>query len=122
MPTSSTSTIEPRAWHALEADAALAELKSNSSGLSEEEARARLDEYGPNRLPPPARRGALARFLAQFHNLLIYVLIASAAITAALGHAVDASVIAGVVLINAIVGFIQEGKAEQALEAIRNML
>jgi calcium-translocating P-type ATPase len=122
MPTSSTSATEPRAWHALETGAVLAGLKSKSSGLSEEEARARLGRFGPNLLPPPARRGALARFLAQFHNLLIYVLIASAAITAALGHAVDASVIAGVVLINAIVGFIQEGKAERALEAIRNML
>jgi len=115
-------TPEARPWHALETGTVLADLKSNPAGLSEEEARARLEKFGPNRLPPPARRGALARFLAQFHNLLIYVLIASAAITVVLGHAVDASVIAGVVLINAIVGFIQEGKAEQALEAIRNML
>ncbi|HXZ91628.1 MAG TPA: HAD-IC family P-type ATPase [Burkholderiales bacterium] len=115
-------TPEARTWHALEVDAALAALDTKKEGLSEEQASARLERYGPNRLPPPARRGALARFFAQFHNLLIYVLIASAAITAALGHAVDASVIAGVVIINAIVGFIQEGKAEQALEAIRNML
>ena len=115
-------TQEARPWHALEVDAALAALDTKQEGLSEEQAKARLEKYGPNRLPPAARRGALARFFAQFHNLLIYVLVASAAITAALGHAVDASVIAGVVLINAIVGFIQEGKAERALEAIRNML
>jgi len=101
---------------------ALEALASNRAGLSEDEAGARLEKYGANLLPPPARRGALARFLSQFHNLLIYVLIASAAITAALGHVVDASVIAGVIVINAIVGFIQEGKAEEALEAIRNML
>jgi calcium-translocating P-type ATPase len=122
MPTSSTSNTEPRAWHALEVEAVLAELKSNPSGLSVQEAQTRLERFGPNRLPPPAHRGALMRFLMQFHNVLIYVLLASAAITAALGHAVDAAVIAGVVIINAIVGFIQEGKAEQALEAIRNML
>ena len=62
------------------------------------------------------------RFLAQFHNVLIYVLIVSAAITAALGEWVDAGGIAGVIVINAIVGFIQEGKAEEALDAIRKML
>jgi magnesium-transporting ATPase (P-type) len=122
MPTSSSSTTEARAWHALEADAALAALETGKEGLSEDEAKARLDKYGPNRLPPPARRGALMRFLLQFHNVLIYVLIASAAITTLLGHLVDASVIAGVILINAIVGFVQEGKAEEALDAIRKML
>jgi magnesium-transporting ATPase (P-type) len=115
MPTSSSSTTEARAWHALEADAALAALETGKEGLSEDEAKARLDKYGPNRLPPPARRSALMRFLLQFHNVLIYVLIASAAITTLLGHLVDASVIAGVILINAIVGFVQEGNAEEAL-------
>ena len=115
-------TGEHGPWYALEGGEALEALASRRGGLSEEEAKARLEQYGANRLPPPPRRGALARFLAQFHNTLIYVLIASAAITAALGHVVDASVIAGVIVINAIVGFIQEGKAEEALEAIRKML
>ena len=109
-------------WHALEGAQALAELASARGGLSVAEAKARLELHGPNRLPPPSRRGPLMRFLAQFHNVLIYVLIASAAITAALGHWVDAGVIAGVIVINAIVGFIQEGKAEEALAAIRKML
>jgi len=109
-------------WHALEAPQALAELASTRGGLTPAEAIARLEMHGPNRLPPPPRRGAVMRFLAQFHNVLIYVLIASAAITLALGHWVDAGVIAGVIVINAIVGFIQEGKAEEALDAIRKML
>jgi cation-transporting P-type ATPase F len=113
---------ERRDWHAIEGAQALAELASTREGLSPGEAKERLELYGPNRLPPPPRRGPLMRFLSQFHNVLIYVLIVAAAITLALGHWVDAGVIAGVIVINAIVGFIQEGRAEQALDAIRGML
>ena len=100
----------------------LSELDTAPSGLSEEEAARRLDIHGPNRLRPPQRRGPLVRFLLQFHNVLIYLLLASAAITGALGHGIDTAVILGVVLINAIVGFVQEGKAESAMAAIRKML
>ncbi|MDM7322772.1 MAG: cation-transporting P-type ATPase [Gammaproteobacteria bacterium] len=111
------------AWHAEAASTALKWLESNdSSGLSSDEARTRLKRYGPNRLPPPRKRGPLLRFLLQFHNPLIYVLLASALVTFGLGYLIDASVILGVVLINAIIGFIQEGKAEKALEAVRAML
>jgi len=113
---------ESPAWHAKPAAEALAHFETSPKGLSEREAQARLAQYGRNRLKPPARRGAFARFLLQFHNVLIYVLLGSAAITAALGHWVDTGVILGVVLINAAIGFIQEGKAEKALDAIRNML
>ncbi len=70
----------------------------------------------------PKVAGPLRRFLAQFENLLIYVLIAAAAVTAALGHWVDTGVILAVVLVNAVLGFLQEGKAERALDAIREML
>lgn len=62
------------------------------------------------------------RLLAQFHNILLYVMLGAAVITALLGHWVDTGVLFGAALINAIIGFIQEGKAESALEAIRNML
>ncbi|MFN7087045.1 MAG: cation-transporting P-type ATPase [Burkholderiales bacterium] len=110
------------AWHALPRDEIFGRLGVTENGLSEAEALRRLARYGPNRLEPPQRRGALARFLLQFHNVLIYVLLASGAVTAALGHWVDSGVIIGVVLINAAIGFIQEGKAESALEAIRKML
>ncbi|MDO6749107.1 P-type ATPase, partial [Gilvimarinus sp. 1_MG-2023] len=64
----------------------------------------------------------MLRFLQHFHNVLIYVLIASAVITALLGHWVDTGVILAVVVVNAIIEFIQEGKAEQAMDAIRHML
>ena len=109
-------------WHQLTADEALAAQQTTTAGLSAAEAARRLASHGPNRLTPPKKRGLLLRFLLQFHNVLIYVLLAAAAVTALLAHRVDTSVIVGVVVINAIIGFIQEGKAEQAMEAIRRML
>ncbi len=109
-------------WHTLTAEEALRRLGSGPGGLNAEEAACRLASHGPNRLPAAKPRGALHRLLAQFHDLLIHVLLASAGITAALGHWIDAGVILGVVLINAAVGFVQEGRAEQALDAIRSML
>ena len=98
------------------------ETRSSERGLSSAEAEDRLRRYGPNRPRPPKRRSALVSFLLQFHNVLIYVLLASAAVTAAMQHWVDTAVILGVVIINALIGFLQEGKAERALDAIRNML
>ena len=109
-------------WHNLPTETVLQKLQTAPGGLSDAEAARRLNLYGPNQLPPPRRPGPLLRFLLQFHNILIYVLLAAAAVTALLGHAVDTGVILGVVLINAIVGFVQEGKAESALAAIRKML
>jgi magnesium-transporting ATPase (P-type) len=105
----------PLAWHARTKEEALAGFESTPQGLSGEEAARRLAEHGPNRLPPPKKRGPLLRFLAQFHNVLIYVLLAAVAVTAALGHYVDSGVILAVVLANTVIGFFQEGKAEAAL-------
>jgi magnesium-transporting ATPase (P-type) len=109
-------------WHQLPADEALAAQQTTPEGLSGEDAAERLARYGPNRLTPQKRRSPLMRFLLQFHNVLIYVLLGAAAVTAWLSHWVDSAVIAGVVVINAIIGFIQEGRAEQAMEAIRRIL
>ncbi len=102
--------------------AALAALASRPAGLDQAEAERRLARFGPNRLTEPPRRGALRRFAAQFNDVLIYVLIASGGVTFAMGHLVDAGVIYGVIVINAIVGFIQEGRAERALEGIARLL
>jgi len=112
----------PAATHAQDYPAVLRALGATEGGLSAAEAAQRLERHGPNRLTERRGRGPLARFLLQFHNVLIYVLLAAAGVTALLGHWVDTGVIVGVVVINAIVGFIQEGKAERALEAIRRML
>jgi len=109
-------------WHTESAKTVLESLGTTPDGLSREEAGNRLAKHGPNRFPESRVRGPLVRFFYQFHNVLIYVLIAASAITAMLGHWVDASVILGVVLINAVIGFVQEGKAEDALRAIRKML
>jgi magnesium-transporting ATPase (P-type) len=87
-----------------------------------QEVEARRARHGPNRLAEAASVGALQRFLRQFDNLLLYVLIGAAVITAALGHWVDSAVIAAVVLLNAVIGFVQEGKAEKAMQAIRHLL
>jgi magnesium-transporting ATPase (P-type) len=122
MPSSSRPDAEKPAWHAETAETALSHLNATPGGLSPEEAAARLAAHGPNRLPAAKRAGPLLRFLRQFHNVLIYVLLAAAAVTGALGHWVDTGVILAVVLVNAVIGYIQEGKAEQALAAIRDML
>ncbi|MFC1774255.1 cation-transporting P-type ATPase [Pseudomonadota bacterium] len=109
-------------WHTKNAELVFETLETTPAGISKEEVSNRLAQHGPNRLPEPRVNGPLVRFFYQFHNVLIYVLIAASAITAMLGHWVDASVILGVVLINAVIGFVQEGKAENALRAIRQML
>jgi magnesium-transporting ATPase (P-type) len=109
-------------FHALDYREALHELVTTPHGLASEEAAARAVYYGPNQLTLHRGRSPLQRLLQQFHNLLIYLLLGAAGITALLKHWVDTGVIVGVVVINALIGFIQEGKAEQALAAIRRLL
>jgi len=110
------------AWHTQSTDEVIKHLGTTPAGLKESEAQERLSTFGPNRLAQTARKSPLYRFLLQFHNILIYVLLGSAVITAILGHWIDTGVILAVVLANALIGFIQEGKAEQAMNAIRHML
>jgi len=74
------------AWHAIAADAALIEFGTVAEGLSESQAAARLEVFGPNRLPRTAGRPWALRLALQFHNLLIYVLIAAGLVAAVLGH------------------------------------
>ena len=91
-------------------------------GLTSAEADDRLTRYGRNALPRAATQGPVLRFLRQLHHPLIYVLIAAGAVTLALGEWVDSGVIFGVVALNAVVGFLQESKAEAALDALRAMV
>ena len=108
--------------HARPASEILTALDATATGLTSSEATARLARHGPNSLPGAKPRPAILRLLAQFNNALIYFMLAGAGAAAALGHYVDAGVILAVVIVNAIVGFLQEGKAESALNAIRDMI
>ncbi len=108
--------------HALPPDVALAQHGTSPAGLSTAEAGRRRSLHGANRLPSAPKQQPILRFLKQFNNVLIYVLIGSALVTAALQHWVDTGVILAVVLINAVIGFVQEGRAEDAMAAIRDML
>ena len=107
--------------HALDIPQTLLHVKGSLEGLTSQEAAMRLERDGPNRLPQPPKQSPLVRFLYQFHNVLIYVLLGAAVLTAVLEHWIDTGVIVAVVLVNALVGFIQEGKAEKALEALKNL-
>lgn len=110
-----------RPW-ALPADDVLAHLDADASGLTRDDAARRLELAGANRLPEPVRKPAIVRFLAHFNDTLIYILLGAAVIKALMGDWLDFWVIMVVAIINAVVGFIQEGRAEKALAGIRGML
>ncbi|WP_022873440.1 HAD-IC family P-type ATPase [Nesterenkonia alba] len=92
------------------------------AGLNSAEAAQRLSEVGPNELPAAEKDSVVVRFLRHLNDVLIYVLLGAAVLTALLQHWVDTAVILAVVVVNATVGFLQEGRAERALEGIRQML
>ncbi|MDP1562197.1 MAG: HAD-IC family P-type ATPase [Pirellulaceae bacterium] len=105
--------------HQLPADEVLQILGTDADkGLDVLELQARQAQYGPNLIPAAKGRGPWMRFLLQFHTPLVYILLAAAAITAALHEWVDSGVIFGVVLVNAVIGFLQESSAAKALAAL----
>jgi magnesium-transporting ATPase (P-type) len=128
-PAAAARTARPRevaaaldAAHAASVDDVLAALGSSGAGLGSDDAARRLDEVGPNRLPDPPRDNLLVRILRHFDDVLIFILLVAAAVTALLEHWIDAGVILAVVVVNALIGFVQEGKAEHALEGIAKLL
>lgn len=121
-PSVADATAGTTAWHALDSEAVTASLDTPADGLAEDEVRRRFDRWGANRVPSAPATPAWRRLMRQFNNLLIHVLLVSAAITLALDHLIDTAVILSVVLTNALIGFIQEGRAEQAIEAIRSLI
>jgi cation-transporting P-type ATPase F len=119
--TGQTSTVEKH-LHQVEVEAALAQLESDEhKGLAPSQIQPRRERFGPNSLPMQVGHGPLITFLLQFHQPLIYILLTASAITAVLQEWVDAGVILAVVIVNAIIGFLQESKAAKALEALAKM-
>jgi len=122
-PASAPPDRDAAAWHALSVDEVVRRLTTDTTrGLDAAEAARRLQQYGPNRLPEGKKRGPFMRFLSQFNNILVYVLLAAGFTKLMLSLWVDAAIILAVVVLNALLGFLQEGKAEKALDSIRNML
>lgn len=109
-------------WHAMSADEVFKRFHSSSEGLTFKEARRRKKIFGSNLLKPIKTRSLFLRFLDQFNNVLIYILLMSGVITSLLKEWVDTIVIFGVVILNGIIGFVQENKAEKALDSIRQLL
>ena len=114
---------EATAWHSLSTEDAVQRLQTSvTAGLDDAEALRRQAEYGLNLLPTARKRGPLMRFLMQFNNILVYVLLAAGFIKLMMSLWIDASIILVVVVINGLLGFLQEGRAEKSLDSIRNML
>ncbi|GAB3804937.1 cation-transporting P-type ATPase [Virgibacillus kimchii] len=110
-------------WYELNADDVLKDLDVNEdSGLTAEEVVKRQEQYGKNKLTGAKKESKFKKFMKQFNDMLIYVLLVAAIITTLLGHMIDTVVILAVVVINALIGYLQENKAEKALDAIKGML
>jgi Ca2+-transporting ATPase len=109
------------AWHTKELEQVLAELKVSPEGLDEKEAKQRLEEYGYNELVEKKKVTPLEIFLGQFKDIFVIMLLIATAISFAIGETVDALVIAVIVLLNAIVGFVQEYRSEKAMEAMKKL-
>jgi len=115
------NTTQDTAWHAMEASEALKKQETSDKGLSPSQAAERLKNIGPNSIEAEEGAGAWRLLARQINNPLIYLLMGAAVISSTTGHHVDAGVIAGVIVLNTLLGFIQEWRAEGALAALREM-
>ncbi|MHB0998653.1 MAG: cation-translocating P-type ATPase [Armatimonadota bacterium] len=112
---------ERTTWHALSTDQILDQLDTTRDGLSDVEAKKRLEQYGANELKETARISPIIAFLNQFRSPLIYILMLAALFSFASGHPIDGFVILAIVILNAVIGFYQEYQAERALEALKKI-
>ncbi|MCC5832202.1 MAG: HAD-IC family P-type ATPase [Chlamydiales bacterium] len=108
-------------WHADSIDEALEELKSNRGGISEAEAKARLERFGLNQIVEKGKASFLKIFARQFINPLVYILVFSSLVKFLVGNILDGSVLAGTIVIMTLIGFFQESRAAQAMEALKKM-
>jgi len=114
-------TMDQQRWHAMNAQEVLQSLETGLNGLTDEEARVRLERVGLNELRKGRRISPLKIFAGQFKEFLVIILIVAALVSAAIGEAVDAIVILAIIIAIAVLGFIQEYRAERALEALKKM-
>ena len=121
LPKTNLQTEPASSWHTLTVEQSFTHLKSSPTGLTAAEAARRLDEFGPNELRAAGRISALSILLEQFQNVLIVILLLATALSAFLGHGVEAIAITVIVLFAVLLGFIQEYRAERAIEALREM-
>ncbi len=113
--------MSPPVWHSMETDEALQRLDSAGSGLTTASAQKRLSEHGPNAIPEKGRRSLLLMLLGQFSDFMIVVLLLAALISGFIGEPLDTVAILVIVLLNAIIGMVQEYRAERAVAALRKM-
>jgi len=109
------------AWHTLVVEDALSSLRTTPSGLTKADAAERLQSCGPNVMTAARGRSLLRKAWEHFHNIISYILLAAAIISAVFQDWIEFGLILGVVVINVWIGLAQEGKAEQATAAIRSM-
>src|SRR4030042_528239 len=109
------------AWHQREIKEVFEELNSSPKGLSSEEARKRLDQYGPNALKEKKQKTLFGMFMDQFADFMILVLIGAAVISGVVGELSDTIAIVVIVILNAVIGFVQEYRAEKAMAALKKM-
>jgi len=110
------------AWHTMHADDIIKALGSSHDGLAEAEARSRLAEHGFNELARKGKSNPLRLFLSQFGSFLVLLLAAAALFSFAIGHHIDGAVIVFIVFANGVLGFVQEHKAERAVESLKRMM
>jgi magnesium-transporting ATPase (P-type) len=116
------ATISDAAWHTMDHSVVLARLDASLSGLNEDEASLRLEQYGRNSLPSKAPPGLGLIFLHQFLSPLIYILIVAGVVSLAIGEMTDAGFIIAVILLNAMLGTFQEWKAEHSAAALQDLM
>lgn len=115
--------IKEKNWHSIAVEEVIDYLNTDiKNGLSTQEYNARVATYGKNQLTQKKERSAFVEFLLQFHNPLVYILLVATVVTFVLGEYVDSAVIFGVILTNSIIGFVQENKAKQAINSLKNMI
>lgn len=109
-------------FHSMKISEVYSHLKSDYSGLADDDAKKRFEKYGPNELPEKKKKSMLSLFFDQFKSALIWILFAAAFISFITDHMVDVYVILGIIMVNAIMGFVQEAKAEESIKALKKMI